>query len=178
MAPSSGGRRLVAVAARPVGYRGSLAAGHRPPLEGLGVRPASVAVFARDGQRGLPRRLPHASARRCPPRGWAMARTRTGTGENSGAIRMAAMGVAPCGHPSRSDVRTSQPHAIPHGVSVGPGVRPVRSPASHDSYLVDSASSHMLVSKIKPCEWRGSTPRSTIAADGSPGMSKYKHLIP
>src|ERR1700755_289402 len=28
----------------------------------------------------------------------------------------------------------------------------------HDSYLVDSASSHMLVSKIKPC------------------MSKYKHL--
>ena len=31
-------------------------------------------------------------------------------------------------------------------------------PRSHDSYLVDSASSHMLVSKIKPC------------------MSKYKQL--
>ena len=30
---------------------------------------------------------------------------------------------------------------------------------SEDSYLVDPASSHMLVSKIKPC------------------MSKYKHLI-
>ena len=33
-----------------------------------------------------------------------------------------------------------------------------RSPRRHDSYLVDSASSHMLVSKIKPC------------------MSKYKQL--
>ena len=31
-------------------------------------------------------------------------------------------------------------------------------PGGHDSYLVDSASSHMLVSKIKPC------------------MSKYKQL--
>ena len=31
-------------------------------------------------------------------------------------------------------------------------------PTAHDSYLVDSASSHMLVSKIKPC------------------MSKYKQL--
>ena len=38
--------------------------------------------------------------------------------------------------------------------------RPSRPPPSggKDSYLVDSASSHMLVSKIKPC------------------MSKYKHL--
>ena len=34
-----------------------------------------------------------------------------------------------------------------------------RSMQSEDSYLVDPASSHMLVSKIKPC------------------MSKYKHLI-
>jgi hypothetical protein len=33
-----------------------------------------------------------------------------------------------------------------------------RSPSAYDSYLVDSASSHMLVSKIKPC------------------MSKYKQL--
>ena len=32
-------------------------------------------------------------------------------------------------------------------------------PGAHGRYLVDSASSHMLVSKIKPC------------------MSKYKHLI-
>ncbi|KAF1980617.1 hypothetical protein K402DRAFT_344051 [Aulographum hederae CBS 113979] len=40
------------------------------------------------------------------------------------------------------------------------GVRPERSGAraAEDSYLVDSASSHMLVSKIKPC------------------MSKYKQL--
>jgi hypothetical protein len=44
----------------------------------------------------------------------------------------------------------------------GPSVRGGRPPAHsrgvQDSYLVDSASSHMLVSKIKPC------------------MSKYKHL--
>ena len=35
---------------------------------------------------------------------------------------------------------------------------PAKTPDYHDSYLVDSASSHMLVSKIKPC------------------MSKYKQL--
>lgn len=35
---------------------------------------------------------------------------------------------------------------------------PVQAPRREDSYLVDSASSHMLVSKIKPC------------------MSKYKQL--
>jgi hypothetical protein len=36
---------------------------------------------------------------------------------------------------------------------------PLTGPAGHGSYLVDSASSHMLVSKIKPC------------------MSKYKQSI-
>ena len=36
--------------------------------------------------------------------------------------------------------------------------RVIRSPSSRDSYLVDPASSHMLVSKIKPC------------------MSKYKQI--
>jgi hypothetical protein len=39
-----------------------------------------------------------------------------------------------------------------------PEIRAVGRPPAHDSYLVDSASSHMLVSKIKPC------------------MSKYKQL--
>jgi hypothetical protein len=39
-----------------------------------------------------------------------------------------------------------------------PETRAVGRPPAHDSYLVDSASSHMLVSKIKPC------------------MSKYKQL--
>jgi hypothetical protein len=29
---------------------------------------------------------------------------------------------------------------------------PQASPMAYDSYLVDSASSHMLVSKIKPCK--------------------------
>jgi hypothetical protein len=39
-----------------------------------------------------------------------------------------------------------------------PGAPPRRGASVQDSYLVDSASSHMLVSKIKPC------------------MSKYKQL--
>jgi hypothetical protein len=48
--------------------------------------------------------------------------------------------------------------------TVRPGVSALRergssSPGAQDSYLVDSASSHMLVSKIKPC------------------MSKYKQSI-
>ena len=43
------------------------------------------------------------------------------------------------------------------GPSLGLGLRPRG--RGHDSYLVDSASSHMLVSKIKPC------------------MSKYKQSI-
>ena len=41
--------------------------------------------------------------------------------------------------------------------SCGPGS--MAGPVSHDSYLVDPASSHMLVSKIKPC------------------MSKYKQIF-
>ena len=45
----------------------------------------------------------------------------------------------------------------PHGGKGGRGP-PGRRPPAEDSYLVDSASSHMLVSKIKPC------------------MSKYKQL--
>ena len=50
--------------------------------------------------------------------------------------------------------------SLPSGTSWPPsGGSPVRFGARvHDSYLVDSASSHMLVSKIKPC------------------MSKYKQL--
>ena len=46
----------------------------------------------------------------------------------------------------------------PRGLPGGP--RSGGRSSGHDSYLVDSASSHMLVSKIKPC------------------MSKYKQSIP
>ena len=46
-------------------------------------------------------------------------------------------------------ITTSVP-IFPRGVTdQGAGVR--LGVVSHDSYLVDSASSHMLVSKIKPC---------------------------
>ena len=48
--------------------------------------------------------------------------------------------------------------AYPLGTDAYPRARTRTRPASHDSYLVDPASSHMLVSKIKPC------------------MSKYKLL--
>lgn len=44
-------------------------------------------------------------------------------------------------------------------VSYGVARGPFLGPGAQDSYLVDSASSHMLVSKIKPC------------------MSKYKQSI-
>ena len=50
-------------------------------------------------------------------------------------------------------------HSAPSGVR-GPGGLPLGAPTSgYGSYLVDPASSHMLVSKIKPC------------------MSKYKLFI-
>ena len=48
--------------------------------------------------------------------------------------------------------------ALPSGVSHVLRVHLKRAPVVQDRYLVDSASSHMLVSKIKPC------------------MSKYKQL--
>jgi hypothetical protein len=64
-----------------------------------------------------------------------------------------APGPAPvrCSHLSQRTIR-------PSPLGGGPGV-PLAGAAGYDSYLVDSASSHMLVSKIKPC------------------MSKYKQSI-
>jgi hypothetical protein len=47
---------------------------------------------------------------------------------------------------------------IPEAISSAALLRRSSRPTAHGSYLVDSASSHMLVSKIKPC------------------MSKYKQL--
>ena len=55
----------------------------------------------------------------------------------------------------------NNPDLPDRSVGGGTGPRPAQAGqrvASYDSYLVDPASSHMLVSKIKPC------------------MSKYKHL--
>jgi hypothetical protein len=82
----------------------------------------------------------------CPCRSLA---PRSHSGRGGGAQRFDARGPPP-----------------PTTVQLGPasrGALPGRNPRAgrgHDSYLVDSASSHMLVSKIKPC------------------MSKYKQYIP
>jgi len=57
----------------------------------------------------------------------------------------------------RRDLLAHPGAVLPRGAPRGP--RPRAGPSGHDSYLVDSASSHMLVSKIKPC------------------MSKYKQSI-
>jgi hypothetical protein len=67
--------------------------------------------------------------------------------------------VAPPGRVSlraSPSLNYSAPSAPRHGVTPWVLAHPA---AVQDSYLVDSASSHMLVSKIKPC------------------MSKYKHSI-
>ena len=63
--------------------------------------------------------------------------------------------VGPC----RLSLRAARPRGAPPVTWISPALRARRWPTpAHDSYLVDSASSHMLVSKIKPC------------------MSKYKQL--
>ena len=60
----------------------------------------------------------------------------------------------------RTSARAQRRRKVPtsNGNLSGGYSLPVAKPLAHDSYLVDSASSHMLVSKIKPC------------------MSKYKQL--
>ena len=63
------------------------------------------------------------------------------------------------GSPRRRDAPSLTATGRPHPVTNSPpGKTGGGQPLAHDSYLVDSASSHMLVLKIKPC------------------MSKYKQL--
>ncbi|KYG40339.1 hypothetical protein M433DRAFT_78206, partial [Acidomyces richmondensis BFW] len=55
--------------------------------------------------------------------------------------------------PLRAPIRSNYSGPLPSGA--WGATRPLRRPAvapAEDSYLVDSASSHMLVSKIKPCK--------------------------
>ena len=77
-------------------------------------------------------------------------------GERRGGKRTAAhgaLGPADCAAPRRALVAPTS------NLEISPAPRGAGRPTpANDSYLVDSASSHMLVSKIKPC------------------MSKYKQL--
>jgi hypothetical protein len=70
-------------------------------------------------------------------------------------LQASSVGAAGAGRP-----KAPLPLATLPGVRAGsrPAAPPWASPGGQDSYLVDSASSHMLVSKIKPC------------------MCQYKHL--
>ena len=67
-------------------------------------------------------------------------------------------GASTCGADDRVLRYPYSVTALPGRVSLGKARASLAGTSVQDSYLVDSASSHMLVSKIKPC------------------MSKYKHL--
>ncbi len=111
---------------------------------------------------GVPRRSASAWSSMCQPRSAPRGAARVpvadlALGNSVGAIGM-AQGAVP-GHwrrPRRVGCASHPFHDIPAPPLSGVAAGPPRGPAL-GSYLVDSASSHMLVSKIKPC------------------MSKYKH---
>jgi hypothetical protein len=118
--------------------------GRLPPPRGRG--PADGILPLRD--------LDHTLRRRSGARAWCGRRP---LGKLSGGNRMAAWPcVASLQDPGGRGFGPRQCTALPRlsGCRGGSGHR------VQDSYLVDSASSHMLVSKIKPC------------------MSKYKQSIP
>ena len=66
------------------------------------------------------------------------------------AIPGGAVAWARLPQPSASLVGVLRIVGEPPSLCFGAGARPLRGPG-HGGYLVDSASSHMLVSKIKPC---------------------------
>ena len=153
------------------GVCGPLAAGQRFPSDSRGEvdrrsRRSPACLRPAPSTRG-----PYASVPVAPPPGGARALRRTGSwgtqwGQSDGRLASSRYAAAP----SRSGARSPQPlvyrtlpppslgglpplwHVPALWVAGGPGEVQVR-------YLVDSASSHMLVSKIKPC------------------MSKYKQLV-
>lgn len=129
------------------------------------VKPASSHQGARGGWGSLPGRTlppqpPLGAPRWCvralcaplPPADSALGNSE---GESRCANRRAT--ATPPGEPRRARAPRPPAHVTRYlyrPVKRAAGLHPRR----HDSYLVDSASSHMLVSKIKPC------------------MSKYKQL--
>jgi hypothetical protein len=111
--------------------------------------------------RGLHAGPPGLAAR--APQGVAAPRGRRGPGEHEGWKQDGARraGGDPCRPAPRARARRPWRAWTLVASSSAPsagGAAGRRSWPAHDSYLVDSASSHMLVSKIKPC------------------MSKYKQL--
>ena len=150
---------------------GSLADGHHSHQK-LGGKPRSVTAFGRDGPLESSSLGTHIAARK----GFRPQRPCGGRppGELSGGKRMAARPSSPgllagarfpLGRAFWVSARSLfQPTILPFGVCGRPRALPSKlgralfAGGPHDSYLVDSASSHMLVSKIKPC------------------MSKYKQL--
>jgi hypothetical protein len=156
-----------------------LAAGHRLH-ESIGGKPRPVPAHGRDrSQCILLLRVPCRGSQR--PRGRSASAAEGPSGNSVGAIGWSralppasAQGGTPGVGPASAAApppRTTLPFGARGRLSSGrpasrpPGTQPGRAHGgaaavrrSHDSYLVDSASSHMLVSKIKPC------------------MSKYKQL--
>jgi hypothetical protein len=150
---------------------GSLAAGHHSH-ESIGGKPRPVPASGCDRPArillpGVPCRSPQR------PHGQSVSEAEGPLGNSVGAIGW-PRGIPPLrsgvgAGPPRSRAGRSRPRSLlattlPSGACgsrAGPpslrGGR-TRRGCTHDSYLVDSASSHMLVSKIKPC------------------MSKYKQL--
>ena len=119
--------------------------GWNPPPEGC-MSPALCRLCGRDGKCWW-RTSPWGTQRRQLDGLWAPSQSDRSA---DAASRGGDVGFGGLVRPDRLTILTSFERALPAGLSGPPG---------HDSYLVDSASSHMLVSKIKPC------------------MSKYKQSI-
>lgn len=121
------------------------------PLSAWRRRPSPVAPRCRRG-------VGQVNRYRCCGTSWGKITTRAGFGQRCDVV------PSSCHPPARrpSALLRGAAEAASGGASASPSPREFRGDGlagAPDSYLVDPASSHMLVSKIKPC------------------MSKYKHFI-
>jgi hypothetical protein len=152
-------------------YRGTcrrLATGLSPRSEEPGGIAAALNACNRaaEARSRPPPWAPRAALRDAPSLGWAAwcgggfpGERREGKQTAGSGAHGTGRGCPPLAHRRGSPTwpRSKVPTTVTRHLSGGRNAASGRTPA-HDSYLVDSASSHMLVSKIKPC------------------MSKYKQL--